>query len=143
MGELRGLGRTLFASVLLTIGGVLNIVWGIAAISNSHFFTAHQNYIFASLHGWGWISLILGVFELIAAASLIAGGAYGRWFGVLMGSLVAIEALFAIPAYPFWSLAVFALSIWIIHGLLVYGGSAPEVAPPPTQDYARDHAAVS
>lgn len=137
---MRGLGRTVFASVLLMIGGVLNIVWGIGAISNAHFFAHHTHYIFASLKGWGWVSLILGVFEIIAGLSLVRGGAYGRWFGVLAGSLVAIESLFSIPAYPFWSIAVFALSLWIIHGLLVYGEpeEAEIVAPPP--DYARPRA---
>ena len=134
---MRGLGRAVFASVLLMIGGVLNIVWGIAAISNAHFFTHNTHYIFSSLNGWGWVTLILGIFALIAGVSLIGGGAYGRWFGVLMGSLIALDSLFSIPAYPFWSIAVFALSLWIIHGLLVYEelASEAEVAAPP-RDYA-------
>jgi hypothetical protein len=61
-----------------------------------------------------------------------------------MGSLAAIGALLDLPAYPFWSLAVFALSIWIIYGLLVYqepedtyvgvGGAGMSV---PSEEYAR------
>jgi hypothetical protein len=117
----RGLGRAVFAAVLLMIGGVLNVIWGIAAIGNSHFFAQNQHYVFGSLKTWGWVTLILGILELLASVSLFAAGAYGRWFGVFAASLVAIEALLAIPAYPFWSLAVFALSLWVIHGLLVYG----------------------
>ena len=117
----RGVGRAIFAAVLLMIGGVLNIIWGIAAISNSHFFVQNQHYVFASLKGWGWITLILGILELLASASLFAGGGYGRWFAVIVGSLAAIGALLEIPAYPFWSIAVFALSLWIVHGLLVLG----------------------
>lgn len=135
---MRGVGRAVFAAVLLLIGGVLNIVWGIAAISNAHFFAHNTHYMFGSLKGWGWISLILGIFELIAGGSLLAGGLYGRWFGVLAGSLVAIESLFAIPSYPFWSIAVFALSLWIIHGLLVYGEEEQpprEISTPP-REYA-------
>ncbi len=38
-----------------------------------------------------------------------------------MAALAAIDALLDIPAYPFWSLAVFALSLWIIHGLAILG----------------------
>jgi hypothetical protein len=117
----RGVGRAIFAAVLLMIGGVLNIIWGIAAIGNSHFFAQNQHYVFASLKGWGWIGLIIGILELLASISLFGGGTYGRWFGVFVGSLAAIDALLSIPAYPFWSIAVFALSLWIIHGLLVYG----------------------
>ena len=48
-GEYRGVGRTLFAAILLAIGGVLNVVWGIAAISNSAFFAHPQHYIFGGL----------------------------------------------------------------------------------------------
>jgi hypothetical protein len=128
MDEYAGAGRAEFAALLLAIGGVLNVVWGIAEISNSAFFAHHQHYIFGGLKSWGWVTLILGVLELLASASLFAGGTFGRWFGILVGSLVALEALFDIPARPFWSLSVFALSLWIVYGLVVYRGSPPGVA---------------
>ena len=120
MNETRGAGRALFAAVLLMIGGVLNIVYGIAAIGNSHFFVANQKYVFANLKSWGWVTLILGVLELLASFSLLSGGSYGKWFGIAVGSLAAISALFSIPAYPLWSIAVFALSLWIVWGLAQY-----------------------
>jgi len=119
--SVRGVGRALFAAVMLMIGGVLNIIYGIAAIGNSHFFVGNTHYVFGSLHTWGWVTLILGVFQLFAALSLFGGGAYGRYFGILAASLTAISALLSIPAYPFWSLAIFALSLWIVQGLVVYG----------------------
>ena len=122
MNEVRGIGRAVFAAVLLTIGGVLNIVYGIAAIGNSKFFVHDTHYVFASLKGWGWITLIIGILELAAALSLFGGGTYGRYFAIVVGSLAAIGALLDIPASPFWSLAVFALSLWIIHGLTIAGG---------------------
>ncbi len=123
-GSVQGAGRVVLASVLLLIGGILNVVWGIAAIGNSHFFTANAHYVFSDLHTWGWITLILGVFELFAAASLWAGNEYGRWFAIVVASLAMMGALFDMPSYPFWSLAVFALSLWILHGLFIYGESA-------------------
>lgn len=117
MNHVRGVGRALFAAVLLMVGGVLNIFYGIAAIGNSHFFVHNTHYAVGSLKAWGWITLILGILELLAAASLFGGGTYGRFFAIGVGSLAAIGALLSIPAYPFWSLAVFALSLWIIQGL--------------------------
>jgi len=110
-------GWWVFAGVLLLIAGVLNIVYGIAAIGDSKFFTANATFIVSSLHTWGWVHLILGVLELVAAFSLFSGGEFGRWFGILVASLNAIGALLAIPAYPFWSLAVFALAIIIVYKL--------------------------
>ena len=77
MDEVRGLGRAIFAAVFLMIGGVLNIIYGIAAIGNSHFFTQNGHYVFASLKGWGWITLILGILEVLASVSLFGGGAAG------------------------------------------------------------------
>jgi hypothetical protein len=108
----------IFAGILLGISGVLNVIWGIAAIAESHFFVLNTHYILSDLKTWGWITLILGVAEGIAAMSLFAGGAYGRWFGVAMAALVAIDSLLNIPAYPFWSLCVFALSVIILYQLV-------------------------
>jgi hypothetical protein len=127
MNEVRGLGRSVFAAVLLMIGGVLNIIYGIGAISNSHFFVQNTHYVFGNLKTWGWVTLILGILEIFASLSLMRAGTFGRWFGIAVGALVAIEALLSIPAYPFWSLAVFALTLWIIHGLAVYRED-PELA---------------
>ena len=102
MDGLRGLGRAMFAVVLLMVGGVLNVVYGIAAIGNSSFFVHNTHYVFSNLKTWGWITLILGILEIVASLSLIGGGAYGRWFGIVVASLAAIGALLEIPAYPFW-----------------------------------------
>jgi len=110
-------GWWVFAGVLLIVAGILNIIWGIAAIGDAKFFTNSGTFIISSLHTWGWITLILGVLELIAAFSLFSGGEFGRWFGIFVGAFNAMAALLSIPAYPFWSLAIFALSIIIIYKL--------------------------
>ena len=47
---------------------------------------------------------------------------FGRWLGIVMAGLGAISALMSIPAYPFWSLAIFAICILVIYGLAAYGG---------------------
>ncbi len=126
--RVRGVGRAIFAAVFLMIGGVLNIIYGIAAISKSHVFAHNTHYVFASLRGWGWVTLIIGIIELLAAFSLLGGGTFGRWFGIFAGSLAALAALLSIPADPLLALAIFALSLWIIHGFVVYG--EPEPATP-------------
>jgi len=129
---LRGLGRTMFAAILLMVGGVLGVIYGIAAISNSSFFVNSTRFIFSDLKAWGWITLILGILELIAAFSLIRGGTFGRYFGIAVGSLNAISALLSIAAYPLWSLAVFALSIWIVYGLAIFDMGETIAAAPRT-----------
>ena len=121
MNRARGLGRVIFASVFLMIGGTLNVIYGIAAISNSHFFASNQHYVFATLKGWGWVTLIIGIIELLASVSILTGGTLGLLFGIFTASLAALVSLLEIPAYPLLSIAAFALSLWIIHGLVLYG----------------------
>lgn len=110
-------GWWVFAGILLIVAGILNIIWGIAAIGDSKFFTQNGQYIISSLHFWGWITLLIGIVELVAAFSLFSGGEFGRWIGIFVGAFNAVAALLSIPAYPFWSLAIFAISIIIIYKL--------------------------
>ena len=121
--QVRGESRVMFAAILLMIAGVLNIIYGIAAISEAHFFTdAGTHFVFSGLSTWGWITVILGALELTGGFSLLGGNAYGRVIGITAASLGAIGSLLAVAgAYPFWSLGVFALCVIVLHGLVVYG----------------------
>ena len=122
--EGRGYGLVFFASVLLMIIGFFNLIYGIAAIANSHVFTAHAHYVFGSLRTWGWITLIIGVLQLLAAAGVLAGNQAARWFGVAVLGLSAIDQMFFLPAYPFWSLAIIAMDVVALYGLCAYGSHA-------------------
>jgi hypothetical protein len=119
--EGHGYGLVLFASILLVVVGCFNVIQGIAAIANSHVFTANAHYVFANLHAWGWITLILGALQLLAAGGLLAGNQLARWFGVAVLGLNAIDQMFFIPAYPFWSLTIIAMDVVALYGLCAYG----------------------
>jgi hypothetical protein len=119
---MRGLGRVIFVAILLVIAGALNVIYGIAAISDANFFVEQTRYVFASLHAWGWITVILGVIQLLAGFSLFRGETFGIVMGIFAASLGAVGALLAVGgAFPFWSLGIFALCVICIHGLVVYG----------------------
>ena len=125
---MRGAGSAVFAAILLLMAGTLNIIYGFGAVGDAHFFTdSGSHYVFSSLHGWGWITVILGVIQLTAGFSLFAGGTYGRVIGIVAATLGAIGALLSIGgAYPFWSLGVFAICLIVIHGLAVLGEPLPD-----------------
>ena len=122
--EGHGYGLVFFASVLLVIVGCFNLIYGIAAIANSHVFTANAHYVFGSLRTWGWITLIIGVLQLLAAGGVVAGNQWARWFGVAVLGLSAIDQMFFIPAYPLWSLTIIAVDVVALYGLCAYGSRA-------------------
>jgi hypothetical protein len=119
-----GYGTVLFASILLLVLGCFNLIQGIAAIANSHVFAANAHYVIGNLRAWGWITLILGVLQLLAAAGVLAGNQAARWFAVAVLGLNAIAQMFFIPAYPFWALTIIAMDIVALWGLCAYGSRA-------------------
>jgi hypothetical protein len=124
----RGGGWLAFAGIMVFIAGTLNIIWGIAAIDDANFFVNDAHFVITNLNTWGWIVLIIGVVQLIAAFSIWAGNQFGRWIGILGAGASAIGSLLSIDAYPFWALCLFAIDILVIYGLAAYGGQASRTA---------------
>jgi hypothetical protein len=119
---MRGAGRVLFAAILLMVAGTINIIYGIGALDDANIFVNDKRYIFTNLNTLGWVLIILGVIQLTGGFSLMAGHTYGRVIGIVAGSLGAIGALLSIGGnYPWWSLGVFALCVYVVHGIIVYG----------------------
>src|SRR5690242_9286724 len=117
----RGYGLILFAGSLLLVVGCWNLVYGIAAIANSHVFVANAHYVIGDLRAWGWVTLILSVLQLIAAGGILMGNQLARWFAVAVVGINAIEMMFFIPAYPFWALVIIAADVVALWGLCAYG----------------------
>jgi hypothetical protein len=120
--RMRGTGRALLAATLLLIAGTLNIIYGIGALDNANIFANDKRYILTDLNTMGWVLIVLGIIQLTGGFSLMSGSTYGRFIGILGGTLGAIGALLSIGGnYPWWSLALFFLCVYIIHGIFIYG----------------------
>ena len=117
-----GSGWITFAGVVIMIVAVLNIVDGIAAISKSSFFVADARYVVSDLNTWGWVVLGLGVLQMVVGFGVWAGNQLARWTGIVIVSLNLLAQLLFIPAYPFWSLSIFALDVIVLYGLAAHGG---------------------
>lgn len=119
---MRGAGRVVFAAIMLLIVGTLNIIYGIGALDDANFIVNDTRFVLTNLNTLGWVLIVLGVIQLTGGFSLMAGNVYGRVIGIVGGSLGAIGALLSIGgARPWWSLAVFALCVWIVYGIIVFG----------------------
>ena len=122
----KGAGWIVFATIMFVIAASLNFIWGIAAVSNSTFFVGNASFILSDLNTWGWIVMAFGALELLTALSIWRGGGFGRWFGIFVAGCATVLAMMTIPAYPFWSLTLFAIYVLVIYGLAAYGGK-PEL----------------
>jgi len=119
--EGRGYGLVLFAGVLLLVVGFWNLIYGIAAIAQSHVFVANAHYVFGDLKTWGWITLIISALQILAGTGVMTGNQAARWAGIILVGLNLINQMFFIPAYPFWSLTIIAMDIVALYGLCAYG----------------------
>jgi hypothetical protein len=120
--EAYGSGWRLFTATMLAIVGALNVIYGIAAISRSHFYTQNAIYVVGDLKTWGWIVLFVGVIQLVAAFGIPARSQPARLAGIVTAGGNAIMQLLFIPAYPLLSLTLFVVDILVLYGLIAYGG---------------------
>jgi hypothetical protein len=116
-----GEGWVLFAGVMLAMLATLNLIDGIAAVSNSSFFVGDAKFILSDLNTWGWVLIVTGVVQGLAAIGVWMKTPGIRWVGVTIAALNAIAQMFVFPAYPFWALMLFTLDILVIYGLVAHG----------------------
>jgi hypothetical protein len=127
---MRGSGRAVFVAALLLIVGVINIIYGIGSVGDARALVGDTRLIFTNLHAYGWTLIALGAIQLGGGLSLLGGNAFGRVIGIIGAALGALDALVAIGGHnPWWSLGVFALCIYVLHGLILFGHDVRDARP--------------
>lgn len=111
-------GLIMFAAVMMFVGGGFQAIAGLAAIFENEFYTVTPNYVFEfDVSAWGWIHLVLGLVVIFAGYGLLSGQTWARVVGIILASLSALVNFAFIPYYPFWSLTIIALDVFIIWAL--------------------------
>ena len=111
-----------FAGTMMILVGAFQIINGISAIDDDKFYALTRHYFLSlDVSQWGWIHLILGILVAFAGFAVFAGRTWGRVVGIFMASLSAIANFMFLPIYPFWSIVIIALDIWIIWALAAHG----------------------
>ena len=119
--EIEGQGWVTFAGIMILIVGVMNVIYGLAAIDSSTFFAQDARYVvFNDLNTWGWILLVVGIIQLVAAFGIWSRRGWGRWIGIISASGNAIIQLLFISAFPLAALALFAIDVAVIYGLAAW-----------------------
>ena len=114
-------GWVTFAGVMLFIAGVLNVVYGIAAIGDSKFYLDSGTYVIRDLHVYGWVVLLIGVVQAAAVFGIFTRTTWARWVGIATAAVNAIVQVLWIATYPFAAVAILTLDILVIYGLVAHG----------------------
>jgi hypothetical protein len=111
-------GGITFAGVMMILIGSFQVIAGLVAIIDDDFYVVTQNYTFdIDTTAWGWIHLLLGILILLSGIYLFAGAAWAAVTAVVLAVVSAVANFFFIPYYPFWSLLMIALAVWVIWSL--------------------------
>jgi len=119
--DYRAPGWQTFSGLVLALGGVFALTYGLMAVYRSTFFAADAVFVFSDLNTWGWITFTLGVLAVISGFAVFSGREWARWTGIAIAGLAALGQLMTAQAYPLWSLMIMGVYVLAIYGLAVYG----------------------
>jgi hypothetical protein len=116
------LGFILFAAIMMIMVGVFQALQGLVAIFENEFYVATRNYLFQfDATAWGWIHLLIGLLVAFAGWGLLSGRTWARVVAITLAVLSAIANFLFIPYYPFWSLLIIAVDVFVIWALVAHG----------------------
>jgi hypothetical protein len=112
------IGGMTFAASILVLVGCFQALAGLVAIFDDDFFVVTRNYTYdLDTTAWGWIHLIVGIAVAFTGFALFAGRTWAAITALFLAMLSALTSFFFIPYYPWWSLLVIALDVWVIWSL--------------------------
>jgi hypothetical protein len=112
-------GLICIAGLWLSLSALFNLVYGFGAIGSPRI--DHAHYMFGILHSSGWVSIFLGVLQLLVAAEALTGDQRARWLGVVLLTLNAIDQQFFVSTYPVSSSLIIFFDVVSIYALARYG----------------------
>ena len=116
-------GFILFAAIMMIMTGFFQVLAGLVAIFENEFYVATRNYTFQfDATTWGWIHLLVGLLVAFAGWSLLSGRTWARALAITLAVLSAVANFLFIPYYPFWSLLIIALDVFVIWAIAAHGG---------------------
>jgi hypothetical protein len=122
-------GFILFAAIMMIMVGVFEAIQGLVGIFENEFYVPTRNYLFQfDATTWGWTHLILGLIVAFAGWGLLSGRTWARAVAIFLAVLSAIANFAFIPYYPFWSLLIITLDIFVIWAVAAHGGALREPA---------------
>ena len=109
-----------YAAIMMFALGGFHVLIAISEFANSTWVLSRLDIqlFIQSLIIWGVIDLIIGAIALYAGFSILSGGTFGWLMGVAFACVGIIRWLFYIPVSPLLAIAIIALDVLIIYGLV-------------------------
>ena len=112
-------GVSVFAGIMLILGGAFEALQAIAAIVNDKYLVVLPNYVYAfDLTVWGWIHLLIGLALVAIGISLLLGQGWARMAGIVVAALAAVINFTWLPYSPLWAIVLIAIDILVIWALI-------------------------
>jgi hypothetical protein len=119
---MRTSGWIVFAGIMLFMAGVFGAIDGLVAIVHEQVWVvAEDEVILLDVTAWGWVHLIVGAIAIASGLAVLSGQVWAMILGVLLAMTSAFTQLLFITVFPWWSLAIIAIDVLVIYGLVVHG----------------------
>ncbi|WP_253854956.1 DUF7144 family membrane protein [Prauserella alba] len=123
MRPAQGTGWVTFASIMLVLVGLFNVLFGLVALfEQDYYVVGDAGLLVFDLTGWGWIHLVIGGAAVLAGVALTTGATWARAVAAGLAGLNALAQVAFLPAYPAWSLVAIALDVLVIWAVVVHAG---------------------
>ncbi|HEX6540904.1 MAG TPA: hypothetical protein VF040_04055 [Ktedonobacterales bacterium] len=121
--ENRRPGLVTFAAVMMFVSAAFTLVWALQEFSAASWIRTNlTNYGYSDmvnyLWAWGVFDLILVGVAIYAAIDVLRGGAFGLVIGLVIAGVSATRWFFYLPAAPWTAIAIIAIDVLIIYGLV-------------------------
>jgi hypothetical protein len=116
-------------SALAILAGTLAFLEGLAFVIRSPFYPTAPGYAYRwTLHGWGWVLLILGALLIAGGVSHLLGIKGSRHFTAVIAVVTAVVAFITLIYSIIWGIIVLAVSAFAAHSLLSHRGTEERYA---------------
>lgn len=112
-------GMTAFAASLLIVLGAFNLVHGFSALFYNRIFELQP--VFFDITTWGWVHVLVGALLGVVGYGLMQAWLWARIAAIGLVMLNMVTQMVALPAYPWWSLAIIVLDALILWALMAHG----------------------
>ena len=115
-------GMVIFAGTLLLLVGGFNVIYGLVALFKDQVLAVTKAGLVAfDVTTWGWITLIIGIIQILVGFGLFGGRSWAIVAGVVLAVLNGFNQIAFLQAQPVWSTIIIAIDVLIIYALTAHG----------------------